>query len=296
MTILVTGATGNVGSEVLQRLRGGGDDVLAARRPTPSDGAKPSDARAGSGIVDFDFLDPSTFDAAFERVTTLFLVRPPALSNVRRDLVPALEAARRSGVQHVVFLSLQGADKTSIVPHAKVEKWLAASGMRHTFLRPSFFMQNLSTTHRSDIRDRDEIMVPAGKGATAFIDVLDIADAAVAVLRQPDRYRDAALTITGSEALTYDEVASILSRELGRTIRYARPGILRYAVHARRELGMPLALVLVSAAIYTTARLGLADSLTTELTSITGREPRTFEQFAHRERAVWATPPSARAQ
>lgn len=214
---------------------------------------------------------------------------------MRRDLVPALEAARRNGVQHVAFLSLQGADKNSIVPHAKVEKWLAASGMRFTFLRPSFFMQNLSTTHRSDIRDRDEIMVPAGGGATAFIDVLDIADAAVVVLRQPDRYGDAALTITGSEALTYDEVARILSRELGRPIRYARPGVLRYAAHAHRQLGMPLGMVLVTAAIYTTARLGLAASLTTELTSITGRVPRTFEQFAHRERAVWAVRSETRA-
>lgn len=207
---------------------------------------------------------------------------------MRRDLVPALEAARRSGVEHVVFLSLQGADKNAFVPHAKVEAWLAASGMQTTFLRPSFFMQNLSTTHRSDIRDRDAIMVPAGGGATAFIDVLDIADAAVAVLRQPERYRGATPTITGGEALTYDAVAGILSRELGRPIRYARPGILRYAVHARRQLGMPLGLVLVSAAIYTTARLGLADSLTTELVAITGRAPRTFAEFAHRERAVWA--------
>jgi uncharacterized protein YbjT (DUF2867 family) len=291
MTILVTGATGNVGSEVLARLFESGDDVIAARRPAPSDGADPSDSRAR--VVDFDFLDPSTFDGAFAGITTVFLVRPPALSNVQRDIVPALEAARRNGVQHVVFLSLQGADKSSIVPHAKVEKWLAASGMRFTFLRPSFFMQNLSTTHRSDIRDRDEIMVPAGGGATAFIDVLDIADAAVVVLREPDRYIDAALTITGSEALTYDEVAGILSRELGRPIRYARPGALRYAVHAHRQLGMPLAMVLVTAAIYTTARLGLAASLTTELTSITGRRPRTFEQFAHRERAVWTATPEA---
>jgi len=288
MTILVTGSTGNVGSAVLRQLLDSGDEVLAARRPVPSSGANPSEARANAGVVDFDFLDPSTFDGAFEGVTTVFLVRPPPLSNVKRDLVPALEAARRSGVQHMVFLSLQGADKNSFVPHAKVEKWLAVSGMRFTFLRPSFFMQNLSTTHCSDIRDRDEIMVPAGGGATAFIDVLDIADAAVAVLRQPDRYRDTALTLTGSEALTYDEVAGILSRELGRPIRYARPGILRYAVHARRQLGMPLGLVLVTAAIYTTARLGLANSLTTELTSITGAQPRTFEQFAHRERAVWA--------
>lgn len=281
MPILVTGATGNVGAEVLRRLVDGGEDVIAARRPGDT----------APRAVDFDFLDPATFDRAFAGITTLFLVRPPAISNVRRDLVPALEAARRSGVEHVVFLSLQGADKNSFVPHAKVEAWLTGSGMQTTFLRPSFFMQNLSTTHRSDIRDRDAIMVPAGGGATAFIDVLDIADAAVAVLRRPERYRGAAPTITGGEALTYDAVAEILSRELGRPIRYARPGVLRYVAHARRHLGMPLGMVLVTAAIYTTARLGLAASLTTELTAITGRAPRTFEEFAHRERAAWARAP-----
>jgi uncharacterized protein YbjT (DUF2867 family) len=87
MPILVTGATGNVGAEVLRRLVDGGEDVIAARRPVDT----------APRAVDFDFLDPATFDRAFAGITTLFLVRPPAISNVRRDLVPALEVRRSTG-------------------------------------------------------------------------------------------------------------------------------------------------------------------------------------------------------
>ena len=91
-------------------------------------------------------------------------MRPPAIGNVRRDLLPAVEAARQAGVRHVVFLSLQGAEKNKVVPHATVESWLRSSGLSWTFVRPSFFHQNLSTTHAADIRDRDQILVPAGVG------------------------------------------------------------------------------------------------------------------------------------
>ena len=69
-----------------------------------------------------------------------------------------------------MLLSLQGAEGNRFVPHAALEAWLRESGLSWTFVRASFFMQNLITTHRSDIRDRDEIMVPAGHGATAFVD------------------------------------------------------------------------------------------------------------------------------
>ena len=241
----------------------------------------------------FDFTDPATWTAAFAGVRLMFLVRPPQLSNVKRDMVPALEAAERAGVRHVVFLSLQGAEKNRVVPHAAIEKWLRASTMDWTFLRPSFFFQNLSTTHRADIRDRDEIFVPAGRGRTAFVDAADIASVAVEVLRAPADHAGKSWTPTGSVALTYDQVAAALTTELGRPIRYRRPGAWRYAWHARRTLGMPIGMVLVTTAIYTTARLGLAAGLTGDVRAVLGREPNGISEFVHRERAAWWREPGA---
>lgn len=278
MSILVTGASGNVGSAVAGALSAAGvEHRRAARR-----------VRSGSSdVVAFDFTDPSTWAEAFDGVESLFLVRPPAIGNVTRDLLPAVAAARDAGVRHVVFLSLQGAEKNRVVPHATVETWLRASGMTWTFVRASFFHQNLSTTHVSDIRERDEILLPAGGGATAFVDAEDVGAVAAAALIEPAAHAGRAWTVTGPRALTYDQVAALLTTELGRPIRYRRAGIPRYARHARRTLGMPWGMVAVTTAIYTTARLGMAAHLTDDVRTVLGRDPQDFADFAHRERAVW---------
>lgn len=281
--VLVTGASGNVGSVVARQVRSRGVAVrLAARDP----------AGATAGQVPFDFAEPATWGPAFAGVRSLFLVRPPAIGNVKRDLLPAVAAAQRAGVEHVVFLSLQGAQRNKVVPHASVEAWLRDSGMSWTFVRASFFHQNLSTTHASDIRDRDEIVVPAGSGATAFVDTEDVGAVAAAALLDPRAHRNRAWTVTGPRALTYQQIAQILTVELGRPIRYSRPGAVRYAQHARTTLGMPWAMVAVTTAIYTTARLGMAAGLTTDVRTVLGREPGDFTAFAHRERATWQREPT----
>jgi uncharacterized protein YbjT (DUF2867 family) len=159
--------------------------------------------------------------------------------------------------------------------------------MAWTFVRPSFFHQNLSTTHAPDIRDLDQVIVPAGRGATAFVDATDVGAVAAAALLQPDHHHDRAWTITGPAALTYDQVADLLTQELRRPIRYTRPGALRYARHARQHLAMPWGMVAVTTAIYTTTRLGLAAGLSDDLTTVLGREPTDFATFAHRERRHW---------
>ncbi|GAA1724819.1 NAD(P)H-binding protein [Isoptericola hypogeus] len=283
MTILVTGASGNVGSAVVRELEAAGADLrLAVRSPGPADGRE----------VAFDFTDPATWRTAFDGVRSMFLVRPPAIGNVKRDLLPAVAAARDAGVEHVAFLSLQGAEKNKVVPHATVEAWLRASGLAWTFVRASFFHQNLTTTHASDVRDRDEILVPAGRGATAFVDADDVGAVAAAALLDPGRHAGRAWTVTGPRALTYAQVAEILTAELGRPIRYPRPGIPRYARHARRELGMPWGMVAVTTAIYTTARLGLAAGLTGDVRTVLGRDPIDFAEFAHRERGAWLPAPT----
>ena len=217
--ILVTGATGNVGSAVLRSLTANGEK--------PASPAVSADRRrAPDNVVAFDFTDPGTWSAAFGGVESMFLMRPPAIGNVRRDLLPAVAAARNAGVRHVVFLSLQGAEKNKVVPHAAVEKWLRSSGLVWTFVRASFFHQNLSTTHAADIRDRDEIIVPAGNGATAFVDAEDVGAVAATALLDPAAHAMKAWTVTGPRALTYDQVADILTNELRRPIRYTRPGLL----------------------------------------------------------------------
>jgi uncharacterized protein YbjT (DUF2867 family) len=282
--ILVTGATGNVGRAVVEVLLGAGRTVRATGRSRDSVSRMFGD-RVES--VALDFTDPSTWATAFTGVRRMFLLRPPQLGKPKEQMFPALEFARAQGVEHIVFLSLQGAEKNKVVPHAAIESWLRQSGIRWTFIRASFFHQNLSTTHLTDIRDRSDLVVPAGRGATAFVDAQDVGAVAATALLNSRRYADQALTVTGDEALTYARIAQILTAELGRPIRYARPGALRYLIHARRNLRMPWGMVLVTVAIYTTARLGMAAGLTDTVREVLGHEPIRFDQFAHRERDCW---------
>jgi uncharacterized protein YbjT (DUF2867 family) len=281
--VLVTGALGNIGQQVVAELRGAGRAVRAA------DLDPEAVLRRMSGVeaVRFDFTDPTSWGAAFDGVEVMFLMRPPHLSRIERDMVPALEQARSSGVQHVVLLSLQGADRNRMVPHAKLERWLRTSGQSWTFVRPSFFMENLSTTHAADIRDHDVILVPAGPGRTAFVAAADVAAVAAVALLDPRGHANRAWTPTGPEALSYDEVAGILSAVLDRPIHYARPGAARYLRHATHDLGMPRAMALVTTAIYTVARMGRASGLTDDVLEVTGRAPVPFRDWARGHRQVW---------
>lgn len=134
-------------------------------------------------------------------------------------------------------------------------------------------------------------MVPAGRGATAFVDGEDVGAVAAAALLDPLPHHNKAWTITGGEALTYDQVARILTAELGRPTRYARPGIFHYLRHARRTLGIPWGMVVVTAAIYSTARLGIAGGLSGTVRELLGRDPISFADFVHRERDIWKPHP-----
>nr|WP_303648869.1 NmrA family NAD(P)-binding protein [Haloarchaeobius litoreus] len=274
--VLVTGATGTVGSHVCAELTAFEELTVraAVRDPDGYDG--PADE-----IVTFDFTDPTTYRGAFVDVDSLFLVRPPAISRVERDLVPALAAAVGAGVDHVVFLSVIGADRNPVVPHAKIESWLTESGVETTFLRASFFMQNLVTEHLDEVR-AGELFVPAGGGETSFVDARDVAAVAAVALMTG---RTGAYDLTGPESLDYHEVAAVLSAELDYRVRYVAPSLLRFCWRRARR-GGDLRKVLVMAGIYTTVRLGFAGRVSGDVRYLLGRDPRSFSTFVRDYRDV----------
>ncbi len=287
--ILVTGANGNVGSEVARGLiaatEGAGG---AAVRAAVSDLTRCPNVPGGVECVRFDFLDTDTFAAALEGVDRVFLIRPPHMADAEA-FRPFLTAMRESGVQQVVFLSLLGVEKNPVVPHHAIEKAIVASGVGYTMLRPSFFMQNLSTTHLEDIVSRGEIVVPAGNGRTSFIDVRDIAAAAVAVLTQPGHI-GRGYSLTGSEALTYSDCARLISEASGRTVVYTKPSGREFAAHMAKQ-GHSADFIKVMRAIYLVAKLRMAGTITGELRELIGREPITFAQFARDNAALFAEKP-----
>ncbi len=275
--ILITGGSGLVGGEVASRLAG-----RAAMRLGLRDTAHGGDV---AERVRFDFLDPSTFDAALLGVDRVFLLRPPQLARARHDFGPFVEAMQRAGVQQVVFLSVRGAERNPLLPHRQIEKLLEASGLAWTHLRPNDFMQNFATVHRADIRDRGEIWAPAGQGRTSFIDVRDVAEAAVRVLTEPGHERRA-YALTGTGAFSLNEVAAILTEALDHAVVYRNPGIIAFLRHIRAA-GHPLAFGLVMTGVYTIARLGLAATITPDLEVLTERTPGTLRSFVRDYTDAW---------
>jgi uncharacterized protein YbjT (DUF2867 family) len=283
--ILLTGGTGTVGREILRLLRDKGHPVRAAVSPRRLANLANTEQVE---YVPFDFADHTTYGPALAGVRTLFLMRPPAISDTKTYIDPFIAAASQARVEHVVFLSLLGAERNPVVPHHRIETSLSASGMGYTFLRPSFFMQNLSGAHQAEIR-RGRIVVPAGHGRTSFIDARDIASVGAPALTLPG-HEQQAYALTGSEALDYFQVAEVMTDVLGHEVRYTHPGLLQFArrMHAARQ---PWDLTMVMAGIYTTARLGLAATVTDELPRLLGRPPISLRQFVQDNTACWSTEP-----
>jgi len=275
MKILVTGASGNVGSYVVKELLKMGEQVVAAGTET---GKLDRMFEGKSEVVYVDFTDKSTFDKALKNIDRVFLMRPPHLGKPE-DLYPFIDAMKNRDIKLVSFLSLMGVEKNTIPPHHKIEKYIEKVGIPYAHIRPGFFMQNLSGIHSVEIREKNEIFIPAGKSKTSFIDAADIGLAAAVLLHEPEKYKNSAHTITGPEALDYHQVAEILSSVAGRKIKYARPGFLKYRNYYIKKRKLDKTYVNVTVALYFMTRMGTAEEVTNGFYELTGRKPRTLREF-----------------
>ncbi|MGO1478816.1 NmrA family NAD(P)-binding protein [Senegalia sp. (in: firmicutes)] len=226
----------------------------------------------------FDFTDETTFDNALKDVDRVFLMRPPHLGKPE-DLYPFIDAMKRHNIKLVSFLSLMGVENNPIPPHHKIEKYIEKIGLPHAHVRPGFFMQNISGVHSVEIREKNEIFIPAGKSKTSFIDAKDIGLSVATLLHEHVKYKNTAHTITGPHALDYYQVAETLSKVTGREITYAKPGFLKYRRYYINKRGLDKTYINVTVALYFMTRMGTAKDVTNEFYELTGKKPRTLEEF-----------------
>ncbi len=165
-TILVTGATGQLGHAVVKALVGRGLNVRAATRKTTrikwTDRVQP---------VVFDYEDQSLHKAALDNMSALFLIAPPLDSQAPGKLIPFIDKAKEMGVGHVVFTSALKADSDEKNPLRIIEHHLMKSGLNWTILRPNFFMENFSTGFLAHMIANGGIWHAAGDAKTSFISV-----------------------------------------------------------------------------------------------------------------------------
>jgi len=221
MTILVTGATGRVGGHVVQQLVQRGADVRVLVR----DPAK-ADFPAGVEVVQGDLLDIDAVRAAFSGVRTLFLLNAVAADEFTQALI-ALNIARESGVERVVYLSVIHADRFVNVPHFAVksgaERMIQQMGFSATILRPAYFIDN-ELTIKDVVLNHGLYPMPIGGKGLAMVDARDIAEvAAIELIRRdqaPGKLPTETLNLVGPDTLTGSDVAAIWSDVLGRPVAY----------------------------------------------------------------------------
>lgn len=280
--VLVTGATGTVGRAVADHLVRAGVPVVAAVRSDTDVDRIP--ARATPRRFSFGFSREQC-RRALEGVDRVFLMRPPAIADVERYLFPLIDAANGAGVRQIAFLSLQGVQANRRTPHHAVEQYLRDTGAPYTFLRPNFFMQNLSATYAQRIRERDELFVPAGRSHTAFVDARDVGRVAATVLSQPGHLR-AAYTLSGERSYTYARVAERMSELIGRPICYARPGEKEYLADLAAR-GAPQDYLDAQKMIHRVVRLNVSAFPNRVIRRLTGAPATGLDEFIRDYRGAW---------
>jgi uncharacterized protein YbjT (DUF2867 family) len=272
--ILISGASGNVGSEVLKQAMAVGMNVRATFQ-SPDKAAK---APAGMEGVIMDYARPETIRLALRGVEKIFLVGPPV-----RNL-PAMEAnfikeVRTAGRKHIVKLSALGG-RESMFPsgHRDSEENIEASGLPYTFLRPNGFMQNLVNYSAGTIRSQNAFYGCQGEGAVSLVDVRDVAAVAVTVLAATG-HEGKSYTLTGGEALTNGQVAEKISGVAGRKIRYVDlpPAEFKNALLSAGVAEWSADALLDLQRFY---REGKASLVTNDVERLTGRKPIMLDQFA----------------
>lgn len=290
MKILITGASGNVGKHIVHYLleTTSVNEIIAAARDTHSA------RRQFTGYEEllfrqFDFENSDFYADAFADIDILFLLRPPHLSNIDKVFRPMLLAAKKAGIKRVVFLSVQGVEKSSVIPHHKIENLIIELGFEYIFVRPGYFMQNLTTTLLADLRDKHEFFLPAGKAKFNWIDTRNIAEFTATLIRTFDKFASNSYEVTGSENMDFYEVAQLINSTLGTDIEYRSVNPIWF-YFSKRAGKMSSGLIMAMLLIHFSARFQSEPLISDNYMTLTGKQPTSLREFLLREKDTLIKP------
>jgi uncharacterized protein YbjT (DUF2867 family) len=294
-TILITGSTGNIGSEIIKQLLATTYDLNlkaafrsgdASINNSNNSSGKQKDKERLQQVVVMDYNRPETIVEGLKNVDKLFILTPTHHKMVEftSNLVNGAKKAEGKGVKHIVKLSHIRADAdepeiTITTLHRQAEKVIEESGIPYTFLRPNFFMQNFINFYAQMIKNQDSLSLSAGDGKVSFVDIRDIASVATRVLTEDnDKHIGKVYTLTSPESLTYAQTADILSLEVGKKIHYENisEDQMRQLI---RNFGMNDWHTNVLIELLKITRDGYLSEVSSVVEEVMGKKPISFSQF-----------------
>lgn len=281
--ILVIGATGNIGREVIKYLfnNKNNHEVFAAVRNIDKASYEFEDYQQLK-YLKFDFEDISTFDSALDNIDSVFLLRPPHISDVEKYFRPLISKIKEKKINQIVFLSVQGVESSKIIPHNKIEKMIVDSGIDYIFLRPSYFMQNLITTLHKDILEKQKIILPSGYAKFNWIDIENIAELAAILLDDFDNFKNQGIDITGYENLDFFEITDLINKTIGTNIIFESVNPLKF-YRIKRKDGLNRGLILVMIFLHFLPRLKSEPKISKFYENTCGKLPTNLKEFILRE-------------
>jgi uncharacterized protein YbjT (DUF2867 family) len=282
--ILVTGATGTIGKQVVRALRERGLAVRAGAR-TPE---TLQDLKAlGAETVRIDWDDRASLKAAFAGVDRVFLLTP-FVEEPLPYVKAAIAAAREAGVSFILRLSGAGADANSpaALPrhHGQGENLVKESGIRWAVIQPNFFQDNFANFQSGSIKAQGAFYGAAGAGKTSYVSSSDVGASAAAILAEPDEHASQTYLLTGPEAVSDGEVARLLGALLGREVEFVNlePDALAAGL---RGQGTPEWQVQGLLFLESVKANGWAGAVSPAVQQITGRAPENIRSFLERNQA-----------
>jgi len=282
--ILITGATGNVGFEVIRFLTklDTAHKVIAGVRNIDQ-AKKVLKGFPSLDYVLFDFEDFSTFNDALKGIDRIFLLRPPHIADIDKYFKPLLSKIKAKNIKEIIFLSVQGAEKSKIIPHNKIERLIIENGFNFIFLRPSYFMQNLTTTLINDIQNKREIILPSGQAKFNWIDIENIGEAAAILLDEFDDYKNQAFEITGLENESFTKVTELINNIIEKPIKYRNVNPLKF-YNIKKHEGMVKGMIIVMTLLHFLPRFQIEPRISDFYQRLTGKKPTDLNTFINREK------------
>lgn len=277
--ILITGASGNTGLPVVERLA---QMNVPFRAMIHSPGKEQLVKKGSAEVVVGDFHDAASLELALEGIDRVYLLSPPSQDQFKQQ-TSFVDIAKKKGVKHIVKLSALGTSLDSPVgllrAHAQIEEYIKKSGIAYTFLRPHFFMENL-LMNTATVRKDGTIYSPLGEARISAISVQDIG-AVVAAILTSNGHAGKVYTLTGPTAVTYAEIAATLEKVIARPVHYV-PVPYEAAQQGMVSSGMPEWFAEDLIRLMKTWAEGKGSMVTPDVEKIINRKPLSLREFFER--------------